>query len=64
MSEHECKFEHLKIGERIEIGVFEEWILFMSRDARGFYILGSGECALDVYRPKYCPECGRKLNDT
>jgi hypothetical protein len=35
--------------------------LFVNRDEKGVYIFGSGECDCDIYYPKYCPECGRKL---
>lgn len=62
MSKNKCRFDQLKIGERVEIGTLEEWTLFMSRDEVGLIIFGNGECTIDYYRPKYCPECGRKLN--
>lgn len=57
-----CKFDSLKVGQSIEIGVDGEYTLFMNRDEKGLYIIGLGECTSDIYRPKYCPECGRKLN--
>ena len=37
--------------------------LFVNRDEKGVYIYGDGECTLDKYYPKYCPECGRRLSD-
>lgn len=36
-------------------------VLYVNRDENGVYIYGSGECSCDIYYPKYCPECGRKL---
>lgn len=51
----------LKYWNEHELGVEEQGCLYLFKDKKGIYILGSGECVVDYYYPKYCPECGRKL---
>ena len=45
-----------------ELGIEEQGCLYLFKGKKGIYILGEGECVCDYYYPKYCPECGRKLN--
>lgn len=36
--------------------------VFKGRDRVGFYIAGVGDGYTDHYYPKFCPECGRRIN--
>lgn len=36
--------------------------VFKGRDSIGFYIAGVGDGYTDRYYPKFCPECGRRIN--
>lgn len=58
-----CDFCDATIGEEEKViasGDYSELIRFFDINGR-LYLIGSGDDYTEWYYPKYCPECGRKL---
>ena len=64
---NECPICNLKIGEKITLGPFvpSECWLETSREENGCIQMKFGygdDYGHIFYFPKYCPECGKKIN--
>lgn len=49
-------------SETLETGAWVTLYACKDKDDR-LAIYGSAECFTDLYYPKYCPECGKRINE-